>query len=208
MAEITMDDLLRAAFAPWDERSWDNLLETYPEAALALETAVDAGLTAERVRDYCAAQGYPPGIGHWMGQAVQHLARRTAANAPTAGEALGRVILDTSSTVAMRPAVVVRDAQPGRTGARKRQRFIDGDGREKVVITADRHGRPVVTAETWEVHDGETPRLDEDDHVLRPGPSFAPITGEIVVSRDARGRARLVADARGIRFVQPGRTDE
>ena len=157
MDEREMNDLLRAAFAPWDERSWDNLLETYPEAALALEMAVDAGLTAEQVRDYCAAQGYPQGIGHWMAQAVQHLTRQpeSAAERQQAQADDGR-----------RPSVAIHDAEPSPIDVARPRRFM------------------------------------EDDQV------FPPITGEIVVSRTADGRTRLVSDARGIRFVQPSRTDE
>ena len=147
MDEREMNDLLRAAFAPWDERSWDNLLETYPDAALALETAVVGGLTAERIRDYCAANGYPPGIGHWMAQAVQFLTRRPAADAGRRGAA-------------------IHDAEPSPFGPAASRRFTEDAA------------------------------------------AFAPITGEIVVSRGADGRTRLVADAHGIRFAQPGRTHE
>ena len=133
MAEIAMDDLLRAAFAPWNERSWDNLAELYPDAARALEAAVDAGLTAEGVRDYCNEQGYPPGVGHWMAQAVQHLARQrqAAADSRAAAEAfsnLARVAAEAAEAFSepdkpassARPALAIRDGAPGRAAVRRR----------------------------------------------------------------------------------------
>lgn len=71
-----LDELLQAAVAPWDEKSWERLHENYPRAASALGAAVTRGLTEQQVRDYCARWGYPDWVGHWLAQAVTHLRRQ------------------------------------------------------------------------------------------------------------------------------------
>jgi hypothetical protein len=73
-----LDELLQAAVAPWDEKSWERLCENYPRAAAALGAAVARALTEQQVRDYCARWGYPEWVGHWLAQAVTHLRRQAA----------------------------------------------------------------------------------------------------------------------------------
>lgn len=102
MSEGQFDGLLQAALAPWDGLSYDSLRETHPETAAALAAAVAQGLAESDVRDFCAARGYSPKVGHWLAQAVQHLRRQTAASEDE-GETAGRH--------------AIRDGQPGR-GAR------------------------------------------------------------------------------------------
>ena len=120
---MNVDELLQAAVAPWDEKSWERLRESHPTAAGALASAVARGLTEQQVRDYCARWGYLEWVGHWLAQAVAHL-RRVAAeaaetvdepeaapdgtDAPTAADPLpeevrrGRVIADAQPTAARR----------------------------------------------------------------------------------------------------------
>jgi len=74
-----MDEILQAALAPWDARSWANLEERYPRTAEALAHAVRfGGLTVERLGDYCTRWGYLPEVFTWLRQCVLHLRRMQA----------------------------------------------------------------------------------------------------------------------------------
>lgn len=82
-----MDEILQAAMAPWDERSWANLEERYPRTADALAFAVrHGGLTVEGLRDYCERWGYLPEVANWLRQCVLHLRREDAGRRMQAAE--------------------------------------------------------------------------------------------------------------------------
>lgn len=77
--------LLRRAFAPWDERAWENLAETYPDTAAAVEALVAEDLIEpEDLRRYAADNNYLEGVGGWLASAAAHLQRRRVATRPAA----------------------------------------------------------------------------------------------------------------------------
>lgn len=75
MIKKTKADLLRDVFAPWDEKAWDGFREQYPEEAATLLDAVEMGLTAGDIRDYCETEGYSEKVGNWLAHAALHVER-------------------------------------------------------------------------------------------------------------------------------------
>lgn len=75
--------LLRRAFAPWDERAWENLAEAHPEAAAAIEALIAEDLIApEDLRRYAADNNYLDSIGGWLANAAAHVQRRRVTTRP------------------------------------------------------------------------------------------------------------------------------
>lgn len=68
-------ELLRGVLAPWDEKAWEGFRELYPEEAATLLDAVGSGVTADDIRDFCAAEGYSERVANWLAHAATHVGR-------------------------------------------------------------------------------------------------------------------------------------
>jgi hypothetical protein len=127
-----MDEILQAALAPWDARSWANLEEHHPATADALAYAVRfGGLTAEDVRDYCNTWGYLPEVANWLRQCVLHLGRMQAAEVEAQGD-------ETAGALTSPPPSIPPDAEgdavttPDDPARRPSLRLVEPGGRGDV----------------------------------------------------------------------------
>lgn len=69
-------DLLRRAFAPWDERALESLAEAHPDTAAAVAELIAEGLIEpDDLRRYAVEQGYLESTGAWLASAAAHLRR-------------------------------------------------------------------------------------------------------------------------------------
>ena len=70
-------DLLRRAFAPWDERALESLAEAHPDTAAAVAELIAEGLIEpDELRRYAVEQGYLESTGAWLARAAAHVRRR------------------------------------------------------------------------------------------------------------------------------------
>lgn len=107
--------MLQGVFAPFDARAWERFREFNPDAAEWLLMAVEAGVTAQEVRQYGKDNDYSEAAVSWLAHAAAWLERQRPPSVTTA-TATGT---DNINNIA--PSSLCFQADP------RRQRLIDGE---------------------------------------------------------------------------------